>query len=130
MIVAVKDVHEGDIVELENGSIYVTSSSIGADGTHRVRVLCAHPPDPITFDPPLVELPATQQVRLLSGGEADGHALHDGYVEHAFRAEMERRNAENMQLVGAKIQSKANEQQQRERAGRPWWRRLLPRRST
>jgi hypothetical protein len=124
-IVEVKDVHEGDMFELESGSIYVATSGVGSEGTPRVRVVCAHAPDPITFDPPLVELPSTQTVRLLSGREADAHRLHDGYVEKAFRVEMDRRNSAMMRTVGENREREAKAQQQRDLASRPWWRKLL-----
>ncbi len=125
-IVEVKDVRDGDMFELENGSIYVATRGVGTEGTPRVRVVCAHPPEAITFDPPLIDLPPTQKVLLLSGRDADAHRLHDGYVEKAFRVEMDRRNTAMMRTVGEKRQREADEQQQRERAGWSWWRKLLP----
>ncbi len=127
-IVEVKDLHDGDMFELENGSAYMTTSGVGSEGAHRVRVLCAHAPDSSTFDPPLVDLPSAQKVRLLSGREADAHRLHDGYVEKAFRVEMDRRNSAMMRTVGENSEREAKAQHQRDLASRPWWKKLLPRR--
>jgi hypothetical protein len=127
-IVEVKDLHDGDMFELENGSAYMTTSGVGSEGAHRVRVLCAHAPDSSTFDPPLVDLPSAQKVRLLSGREADAHRLHDGYVEKAFRVEMDRRNSAMMRTVGENSEREAKAQHQRDLASQPWWKKLLPRR--
>jgi hypothetical protein len=123
--VDVETLRPRDLVELQNGSICVTSVP-AADGKQpRVRLWCAHAPDAITFEPPLIELPAGQQVRLLRGDDAKEHYLHEGFVEAVFRREMDRRHAVLMQGHEEKRQREAAEQRQRQRLQRPWWKKLL-----
>ena len=78
----------------------------------------------VTFDPPRIDIAAGQEVRLLSGKEAEGHARHEGYVEAAFRSEMERRNEGMMRSAHERGAVAAHEQRQRDRARLPWWRKL------
>lgn len=119
--VEAKELHHHDMFEMPNGSLY----TVGDEAGHQARLCCAHPPDPITFDPPFIDLPPAQQVRLLSGREAEAHAQHAGYVEAVFRGEMDRRHVGNMQAVGEKRQREAAAQHQREHASRPWWKKLF-----
>lgn len=121
-LIEAKDLQDGDLFELANGTIFTTSSVLGVAGTRRVRALCSHPPDPIAFDPPLVDLPPTQRVQLLTGPEMETHRFHPGYVETVFRQEMEQRHAQRMRVVMEAMARAAETARQRARASRPWWR--------
>lgn len=124
--IAVEDLHPRDMFEMPHGSVYMAVGGREAeDGPLRMRLWCAHDPDPITFEPPLIVVPAGQKVGLLSRDEADGHYRHPGYVEHVFVREMDRRHAATLQVLEAKRQQEAVEQRQRDRATRPWWKKLF-----
>lgn len=123
-IVKAQELRRGDMFEMPNGSVFVTSGRGDAPGAQRGRLWCAHAPDAVTFDPPLTELPTGQMVRLLSGDEMDTHYSHAGYVETVFRHEMDRRHREMMLTLNDKKRREA-EEQQRQQARRPWWSKLL-----
>ena len=124
-IVEAKELRDRDMFEMPNGSVYAASDRVDHEGPQQARLWCAHPPDPMTFDPARIDLPPGQQVRLLSGNETRVHYRHDGYVESVFEREMDRRHRANMQVVGEQRQREAAEQRQREHAGRPWWKKLF-----
>ncbi len=124
-IVEARELRQRDMFEMPNGSVYVTSGRGEAVDVLQARLWCAHPPDPITFDPPRIDLPPGQQVRLLSGDEAEEHYGHDGYVEAVFRREMDRRHQAIMQSLGEQKQREQAEQRERERGRRPWWQKLF-----
>ena len=124
-LVEVKDVRQGDMFEMPGGSVYAAAGFVHAAGAAQARLWCAHPPDPMTFDPPLIELPPEQTVRLLSGAEAGEHYRHDGYVESVFRQEMDRRHQAMMLSLEEKWKREAAEQRQREHARRPWGKKVF-----
>jgi hypothetical protein len=112
-----------DLFALPNGSVYETRSTTA--GALQARLWCAHPPDPITFSPPQIDLTPGQMVQLLSRDETRSHIRHEGYVRAVFEQEMERRFSEQMQLVDARTQRAHAATQERERALRPWWKKLF-----
>ncbi len=124
-LVEAKDVGLRDLFALPNGSVYVTVGHEKATGTPQARLWCTHPPDAMTFEPPLVDFPAEQQVRLLEGKETREHYHHDGYVEAAFAREMDRRHQAAMGPAHERRQRAADEQHRHTRGLRPWWKKLL-----
>jgi len=126
-MVASTELRPGVMFEMPNGSVYVTSGD-EPTGTLQARLWCAHPPDAVTFDPPRIDIPAEQELLLLSGKEAEQHARHDGYVEAVFRNEMERRNEVMLRSAHERGTVAAAEQRQRDQARLPWWRKLLTKR--
>ena len=122
-MVEAKELRDRDMFELPNGSVYAASHRGESDDVRQARLWCAHPPDPITFDPPRIDLSPGQNVRLLSGNETRVHYRHDGYVDAVFGHEMDRRHRTNMHVVYA--QREAAAQQQRAQASRPWWKKLF-----
>lgn len=114
-----------DLFALLNGSIYETRGHGTPAGALQARLWCAHPPDPITFNPPHIDLAAGQTVQLLSRDETRSHIHHAGYVRMVFEQEMERRFREQMQVVDARTQREAAASHERERALRSWWKRLF-----
>lgn len=124
-IVEASTLHHRDLFALPNGSIYETRGQGTTAGVLQARLWCAHPPDPITFSPPQIDLSAGQTVQLLSRDETRDHIRHEGYVRAVFEHEMERRFQEQMQRVDARTQRAQAETQQRARALRPWWKKLF-----
>ncbi len=124
-IVEARELHQRDMFAMPNGSVYVVSGRVGAEGAVQARLWCAHPPDPVTFDPPQIDLPPGQPIRRLSGNETRVHYRHAGYVDDVFAREMDRRHRANMQLVDARRQREHAEQRQRAQARRPWWSKLF-----
>lgn len=115
-----------DLFAMPNGSIYVAEQEADASSPLRARLWCAHPPDQITFDPPLIELSPGQAVQLLVDRHETGiHIHHPGYVKHAFVAEMNQRHQDQMRGVYANMRREQAVAQQRERALRPWWKKLF-----
>lgn len=113
-----------DLFTLGSSSIYETRRHGTAADALQARLWCAHPPDPITFAPPYIDLAPEQTVQLLSRDETRGHLRHDGYVRAVFEQEMDRRFQTQMQRVSARIDRAEAEVRERERALRPWWKKL------
>lgn len=125
-MVETRELRTQDLFEMPHGSVYVVSDVPGQNGASpQARLLCAHPPDPITFEPRLIDVPLGEQVRLLSANDVQAHRTHEGNVEHVFRREMDRRHYAMMQVVGAKWQQEQAAEAQHARARRPWWRKLF-----
>lgn len=127
-VVASTELGPGVRFEMPNGSVYVTSGG-KPTGVLQARLWCAHPPDEITFDPPLIDIAAGQEIRILSGKESELHARHEGYVEAVFRNEMERRNDVMLRSAQERGAVVAAEQRQRDQARLPWWRKLFTKRA-
>ena len=124
-IIQAGDLRRGDMFEMANGSVYQTSGLADTAGPRQARLWCAHPPELLTFEPPLIELPPEQEVQLLTGPETEGHTQHDGFVENLFRNEMDRRNQEMMHTVYERQHLEQQEQHAGDRARRPWWKKVL-----
>lgn len=124
-MVETKELGQRDVFEMAQGSVYVVVAAKNDAGTQQMRLWCAHDPEPITFDPPLINLPAGDTVRLLSSEEAYVHHLHPGYVEAAFRTEMDRRHHGNMGNAQERMNREKDEQHERDRAARPWWKKMF-----
>ena len=124
-MVEVRELRHQDKFEMPNGSVFAVGGHKNDAHPHQARLWCAHPPDAITPDPPSVDLTPEQMVRLLSGGEADEHYAHDGYVETVFRRNMDQRHHAKMQSLGDIQKLERTEQQQQDRANRPWWKKLF-----
>ena len=56
-IVEVRALRQRDSFEMPNGSVYATSGRGEAADGPQAGLWCAHLPDPITFDPPRIDLP-------------------------------------------------------------------------
>lgn len=125
MLVAAGQLNNSDIFEFQNGSAYIVANHTGPGGTAQARLWCAHAPDTLTFDPPLIDLPSGQEVRVLKGNEAEVHYTHAGYVETVFRSEMDRRHNTVMKSVNERSALEGAAQRQQLRASRPWWKKLL-----
>ncbi len=124
-LVEARTLRPRDLFAMANGSIYTTAGHVAATGTPQARLWCTHPPDVVTFEPPLVEFPPEQLVRLLEGKETREHYHHEGYVEAAFAREMDRRHQAAMGPAHERRQRAADEQHRHTRALRPWWKKLL-----
>jgi hypothetical protein len=124
-LVTAKELHDRDLFEMANGSAYAAGGLVADASAQRARMWCAHPPDPVTFEPPPIELPAEQEVRLLSGDDVKAHYHHAGFVADIFRREMDRRHAAMMHVVDERGQQEAAEQRRREHTRRPWWKKLF-----
>lgn len=114
-----------DMFEMPNGSVYVTEADGDDPGSLKARLWCAHPPDPITFDPPLIDLPPGPVRLLLNRHETGVHVRHDGYVQQAHVTEMDRRHAGQMRDVYAEMHRKAAEARQQAYDRRSWWKKLF-----
>ncbi len=123
-MIQASELRRGDMFELANGSVYEASGQANNGNLLQARLWCAHPPDLVTFEPALIELMPEQDVRLLTGAETEGHIRHEGFVAELFRTEMDRRNQEMMQTVYERQNLEQQEQRARERAARPWWKKL------
>ena len=124
-IIRAGDLRRGDMFEMATGSVYETSGQAATAGLPQARLWCAHPPDLLTFEPALIDLTPEQEVRLLNGAETEGHTRHDGFVENLFRTEMDRRNQAMMQTVYERQSLEQQEQRARDRARRPWWKKVF-----
>jgi hypothetical protein len=123
--VDIKDLGDQDTFELPNGSVFVVYRRNAGTGTLQARLWCAHQPDALTSEPPLVDFSPEQRVRRLAGNETREHYTHEGYVKGVFAREMERRHQVAMKPVNERMQREAGEQRLRDRARRPWWRKVL-----
>ena len=119
--------HSRDLIALPNGSVYEVSSRQADEPAVRVRLWCAHDPEPIAFAPPLVDLQAEQTVQLLSKAETREHLGHPGFVRTAFEQEMTRHHQEKMMGVYERFNREDAARGLRERAARPWWKKLFTR---
>ncbi len=124
-LVEARELRPRDLFEMPNGSVYAIAAHAEQGATPRARLWCAHPPDAIAFDPPLVDLPPGRQVRLLTGNETRDHYRHDGYVESVFNAEMDRRHGAAMQVYDERRRLEVDEERQRTHARRPWWKNVF-----
>jgi hypothetical protein len=124
-LVAAKELHDRDLFEMPNGSAYAAGGLVADASAQRARLWCAHPPDAVTFDPPSIELPCGQEVRLLSGDDVKAHYHHAGFVADVFRREMDRRHTVMMHGVDERGRQEATAERLREHARRPWWRKLF-----
>ena len=124
-LVEARELRPRDLFELPNGSVYAMAMHANQSEMPRARLWCAHPPEPIAFDPPLVDLLPTQQVRLLTGNETRDHFRHGGYVQSVFATEMDRRHQAAMLVHDEQRRREAAEEHQRARAHRPWWKKLF-----
>ena len=124
-LVEAKDLRPGDLFETPNGSVYVTAGHAPASSAPQARLWCTHPPDVVTSEPPLVDFSPEQQVGLLEGNETREHYHHEGHVQSAFAHEMDRRNQAAMKPATERWQRKAEDQHQRDRDQRPWWKKVL-----
>lgn len=121
-IVTAKELHNRDMIEMPNGSVYVVGNN--TEGAPNARLWCAHGSDILTFDPQPIDLDPEQQVQVVSGEEVDTHRFHDGYVETVFRHEMDRRHVVNMGMAVEQQQRDAATQREHAHAVRPWWKKL------
>ena len=124
-LVEAKELRPQDLFETPNGSVYATVAHAEQEGMVRARLWCAHPPDPVAFDPPLVDLPPGQQVHRVSGYETRDHFRHDGFVQAVFATEMERRHLAAMQVYDERKRQEAAQEPGRTHARRPWWKKIL-----
>ena len=124
-LVAAKALHDRDLFELANGSAYAAGGLVAGASAQRARLWCSHPPDPVTFEPPPIALPAEQEVRLLNGDDVQAHYQHAGFVAEVFRREMDRRHTAMMHVVDERGRQEAAEQRRGEHARRPWWKKLF-----
>lgn len=111
-----------DMFEMPNGSVYVTEGHGSAEHPFRARLWCAHPPDSITFEPALIDLPLAQVRLLVDQHESGVHTRHEGYVKQVFVAEMNRRHQDQMRGVYAKMSREAEITRS---SSRPWWKKLF-----
>lgn len=114
-----------DLFALDNGSIYETRGHGTAPGVLQARLWCAHPPEPITFAPPQIDLAPDQTVQLLTREETREHLRHDGFVRTVFEQEMERRFQIQMQRVDVRVRHAEEAARERARFMRPWWKKLF-----
>jgi hypothetical protein len=114
-----------DLFALPHGSVYQTVRRGPPAGPVQAKLWCAHPPDAVTFTPPLIDISSAQPVQLLGRGDTRGHTGHAGYVRAVFAQEMDRRHQERMTAVVETSRRAAAEARQRARAGWPWWKKLL-----
>ena len=119
------DLRRGDMFEMADGSVYETSGQADTAGPRQARLWCAHASEPLTFEPPLIELPPAQEVQLLNVAETEGHTRHDGFVANLFQSEMDRRNQDMMHGVYERQHLEQQEQRASDRARRPWWKKVL-----
>lgn len=124
-LVEAKDLRERDVFEMTNGSVYVSVAVKQDVDSRHMRLWCVHPPEPVTFEPPLVALPVGETVRLLTGDESYAHHQHPGYVEALFRTEMDRRHHGLMSIAVEKMNRANAEQLKHDRAARPWWKKVF-----
>ena len=124
-LVNATELRHADIFETQNGSAYMVANPLEPNGAPRARLWCAHPPDDKVFDPPLIDLPAGQEVRVLEAEEAEVHYAHEGYVEHVFRGEMDRRHNTKMGEVYEQTNRDDAARREQLRASRPWWKKVL-----
>lgn len=124
-IVEARELRDRDLFALSHGSIYETRGHATAAGVLHARLWCAHLPDQITFELPQIDFPPEQLVQLLGRDETRSHLHHDGYVRAVFEQEMERRFQAQMLLVTARTERADAEKRERERALRPWWKKLF-----
>lgn len=114
-----------DIFEMPNGSVYMAEEQAGKTGPLQARLWCAHPPDPSTSHPPLIDLPPGP-VRLLTDRHETGiHVRHEGYVKQVFVAEMNRRHQDQMSGVYANMKRTAETERQQAHDRKPWWKKLF-----
>jgi hypothetical protein len=124
-MVRIQDLSAEDLFELPNGSVYVMQRRDLGAGTHQARLWCAHPPDALTSEPPLVVFSGEQRVSKLAGTDTREHHAHEGSVKSVFTREMEHRHQEAMRQVTERMQREAVERRQRDRADRPWWKKVF-----
>lgn len=124
-IVEARELRHQDLFETPNGSVYaVVRAGAHADAV-QARLWCAHPPDAVAADPPHIDVPPERPLRLLSGQETRTHYHHAGYVSAVFGQVMEQRHQANMDVVAEQRQRAGAAQGQRDRANRPWWKKLF-----
>ena len=124
-LVGATELRHADIFETQNGSAYMVASPVEPNGVPRARLWCAHPPDATVFDPPLIDLSTEQEVRFLKADEAEVHYTHEGYVEHVFRGEMDRRHNAKMQAVYEQANRDDAARREQLRVSRPWWKKVF-----
>ena len=121
-IVETNALRHHDLFELPTGSVYEVDRQ---GSVAQARVWCAHLPDAPTAEPPLIDLPALPTVRRLDPQDQGSHTRHAGYVRQVFVQEMDRRHNQRMHAVYENINREHAATQQRERAARPWWKKLF-----
>lgn len=114
-----------DIFELPNGSVYMVEAQADSAQTLQARLWCAHPPDPATAHPPLIDLPGGPVRLLIDRHETGIHVRHDGYVKQVFVAEMNRRHQDQMTDVYATMKRTAEADRKQVRDRKPWWKKLF-----
>jgi len=124
-LVEARELRPRELYETPNGSVYTIAGVVEATGERQARLWCAHAPDEIVFDPPMVLLAPEQQVSIIQGYETRDHHHHAGYVEAVFAREMDRRHQAAMLQGEGKRQQTAAEERQRERESRPWWKKVM-----
>lgn len=124
-IIEARELRHQDLFETPNGSVYAVVRAAAHADAGQARLWCAHPPDPLAADPPQIDLPAGQPLRLLSGQETRVHYHHAGYVAAVFGQAMDQRHQANMRVVAEQRQRARTAQDQRDRANWPWWKKLF-----
>ncbi|HEX6292484.1 MAG TPA: hypothetical protein VFZ66_25080 [Herpetosiphonaceae bacterium] len=114
-----------DIFALPTGSVYRVEVQADTTGPLQARLWCAHPPDPATAHPPLIDLPPGPVRLLIDRHETGIHVRHDGYVKQVFVTEMNRRHQDQMRRVYATMQRTAEADRKQADDRKPWWRKLF-----
>lgn len=124
-LIETTELRHRDVFEMPNGSVYMAEEQ--TDTTHRLqaRLWCAHPPDPATAHPPLIDLPAGPVRLLIDRHETGSHVHHDGYVKQVFVAEMNRRHQAQMSRVYTTMKRTAEVARKQAHDRKPWWKKLF-----
>lgn len=124
-LIETTELRHGDLFEMPNGSVYVAEGYPDNPGVLQARLWCAHPPDPNTSHPPLIDLPPGPVQLLTDRHETGMHVRHAGYVKQVFVAEMNRRHQDQMSGVYATMQRTAEADRKQAYDRKPWWKKLF-----
>lgn len=121
-LIETTELRHGDLFETPNGSVYRAEAQAEHAGSLQARLWCAHPPDPNTAHPALIDLPPGPVQLLIDRHETGIHVRHAGYVKQVFVTEMNRRHQDQMSRVYATMQRTAEADRQQHK---PWWKKLF-----
>ena len=124
-LIETTDVREGDLFEMPTGSVYRAEAQADHTEPLQARLWCAHPPDPSTAHPPLIDLPPGPVQLLTDRHETGIHVRHDGYVKQVFVAEMNRRHQDQMSRVYTTMKHTAEAERKQAYDRKPWWKKLF-----
>lgn len=124
-LIETTELRHRDIFEMPNGSVYMVEEQADKSQPLQARLWCAHPPDPATAHPPLIDLPPGPVRLLIDRHETGIHVRHEGYVKQVFVAEMNRRHQNQMSLVYATMKRTAEADRKQAYDRKPWWKKLF-----